>query len=222
MSRQNRDMAQSFHEPLLPFAPPRGDEDEAAPAALAGRLPSYIADHRQRLRDRFMQGGGPAMPDYELLELVLFRAIPRHDVKPLARLLLDTFGDFNRVITATPARLAMVKGVGDAVVLGTPITVRAFVNLGELTPDDVVVETVYGRVDADDRITQPQHAAMEPVASYDANRWEYRLVVTLDKNGPFGYTVRVLPRHQGLASAQELGLQTVPADVTPVVDGATR
>ena len=117
MSRQNRDMAQSFHEPLLPFAPPHGDEDEAAPAALAGRLPSYIADHRQRLRDRFMQGGGPAMPDYELLELVLFRAIPRQDVKPLARLLLDTFGDFNRVITASVPRLALVKGAGPAVIL---------------------------------------------------------------------------------------------------------
>jgi DNA repair protein RadC len=56
------------------------------------------------------------MPDYELLELVLFRAIPRQDVKPLARLLLDTFGDFNRVITASPARLTTVKGVGEAVV----------------------------------------------------------------------------------------------------------
>ena len=57
-----------------------------------------------------------ALPDYEMLELVLFRAIPRQDVKPLARLLLDTFGDFNRVITAAPARLALVKGVGEAVI----------------------------------------------------------------------------------------------------------
>jgi DNA repair protein RadC len=56
------------------------------------------------------------MPDYELLELVLFRAIPRQDVKPLAHLLLQTFGDFNRVISASPARLMLVKGVGDAVV----------------------------------------------------------------------------------------------------------
>ena len=51
-----------------------------------------------------------------MLELVLFRAIPRQDVKPLARLLLETFGDFNRVISAAPARLSMVKGVGDAVI----------------------------------------------------------------------------------------------------------
>ena len=111
-------MAESFREhPLTLFTTPAGDEDEATPAAMAGRLPSYIADHRQRLRDRFMQSGGAAVPDYELLELILFRAIPRQDVKPLARLLLDTFGDFNRVITASPARLQLVKGAGPAVVL---------------------------------------------------------------------------------------------------------
>jgi DNA repair protein RadC len=110
-------MVTSFNEPFLPLITPVGDADEAEPLALTGRLPSYISDHRQRLRDRFMQSGGPALPDYELLELVLFRAIPRQDVKPLARLLLDTFGDFNRVITASPARLQMVKGAGPAVVL---------------------------------------------------------------------------------------------------------
>jgi DNA repair protein RadC len=110
-------MATSFNEPFLPLVAPAGDADEAEPQALTGRLPSYIADHRQRLRDRFLQGGGAALPDYEMLELVLFRAIPRQDVKPLARLLLDTFGDFNRVITASPARLQMVKGTGPAVVL---------------------------------------------------------------------------------------------------------
>jgi DNA repair protein RadC len=117
MPRQNRDMVQSFHEPFLPLIAPPGDADEAEPYALTGRLPSYIADHRQRLRERFTQAGGTALPDYELLELILFRAIPRQDVKPLARLLLDTFGDFNRVITASPARLQMVRGAGPAVVL---------------------------------------------------------------------------------------------------------
>ncbi len=109
-------MVQSFNEPCLPLVA-SGEPDEAEPQALTGRLPSYISDHRQRLRDRFLQGGGAALPDYELLELVLFRAIPRQDVKPLARLLLDTFGAFNRVITASPARLQRVKGAGPAVVL---------------------------------------------------------------------------------------------------------
>ena len=108
-----------FHESpsLFPLARDQtGDDDEAAPEALPTRLPSYIADHRQRLRARFMDGGAQAMPDYELLELLLFRAIPRQDVKPLARLLLDTFGDFGRVVSASPVRLALVKGVGDAVI----------------------------------------------------------------------------------------------------------
>ncbi|MFA7434654.1 MAG: DNA repair protein RadC [Gemmobacter sp.] len=92
-------------------------EDEAVAAALPeGRLPSYIQDHRSRLRQRFDEGGAAAMPDYELLELVLFRAIPRQDVKPLARALLDIFGDFAGVLAAPPARLVRVAGAGPAVV----------------------------------------------------------------------------------------------------------
>ena len=91
--------------------------DEAAPTVIpAGKTPSYMADHRQRLRSRFMEGGANAVPDYELLELVLFRAIPRRDVKPLARVLLDCFGDFNRVITAPPERLRDINGVGEAII----------------------------------------------------------------------------------------------------------
>jgi len=95
---------------------PLFEADEIVVPAHSGKQPSYIRDHRMRLRTRFMRGGADAMPDYELLELVLFRAIPRQDVKPLARLLLDTFGDFNRVLAAPVARLTELKGVGDAVV----------------------------------------------------------------------------------------------------------
>ncbi|UWQ49588.1 DNA repair protein RadC [Leisingera caerulea] len=104
----------AFEDVSLPLFPGSGDTP-AAPAA-PGRLPSYIKDHRTRLRARFMQGGAAAMPDYELLELILFRSIPRRDVKPLARQLLDTFGDFNRVVTASPERLGSVKGIGEAVI----------------------------------------------------------------------------------------------------------
>ena len=94
------------------------DDSDEAPAVPVpqGRLPSYIKDHRARLRDRFMSGGAAAMPDYELLELILFRSIPRKDVKPLARLLLNQFGDLNRVISAPPERLARVSGVAAAVI----------------------------------------------------------------------------------------------------------
>ncbi len=103
----------AFAEALLPF-----DEAEIPMAGLGvgARLPSYIADHRKRLRERFMAGGAAALPDYEMLELVLFRAIPRQDVKPLARRLIDRFVDFNGVISASPARLAETEGVGEAVI----------------------------------------------------------------------------------------------------------
>lgn len=90
--------------------------DIGPPAAAPARLPSYIKEHRKRLRARFVDGGANAIPDYEMLELVLFRAIPRRDVKPLAHALLKTFGDFNRVLAAPPDRLADVKGIGPAVI----------------------------------------------------------------------------------------------------------
>ena len=71
--------------------------------------------HRERLRHRFDKGGGDAMPDYELLELVLFRAIRRRDTKDLAKRLLARFGSFAEVINAPSARIKEVKGAGDAV-----------------------------------------------------------------------------------------------------------
>ena len=109
--------APHFSETTLPLFP-LGDADEAICAVpISGRLPSYVADHRKRLRDRFMESGGLGVADYELLELILFRAIPRQDVKPLARRLLDRFGDLARVVSATPSRLMQEHGVGDAVVM---------------------------------------------------------------------------------------------------------
>ncbi|MFS4438237.1 RadC family protein [Paracoccaceae bacterium GXU_MW_L88] len=77
--------------------------------------PHYYG-HRDRLRLRFMQAGSGALADYEMLELVLFRAIPKIDVKPLAKKLLEVFGDFNHVISAPRHRLLEVSGVGDRVV----------------------------------------------------------------------------------------------------------
>ena len=73
----------------------------------------HYAGHRKRLRERFLKGGPDALPDYELLELVLFLGQPRRDVKPLAKALLERFGSFAEVISADPAALADLKGMGE-------------------------------------------------------------------------------------------------------------
>ena len=77
--------------------------------------PHYFG-HRDRLRARLRDAGPDALADYEFLELVLFRALPRRDVKPLAKALLQRFGSFAEVIAAPPALLREVEGIGDAAV----------------------------------------------------------------------------------------------------------
>jgi DNA repair protein RadC len=88
----------------------KSGESDHGPAAAA---PHYHG-HRERLRDRFRDAGPDALSDYELLELLLFRALPRRDVKPLAKSLLEKFGSFAEVISAPEGRLAEVKGLGQA------------------------------------------------------------------------------------------------------------
>ncbi|MEM6322613.1 MAG: DNA repair protein RadC [Pseudomonadota bacterium] len=107
-------MARGLSEASLPLF----DQTALALASPDGRarVPSYLKDHRKRLRARFEEAGARALPDYEMLELLLFLAVPRADVKPIARRLLDEFKDFNRVISAPPARLEEVDGVGSAVI----------------------------------------------------------------------------------------------------------
>ncbi|MGD9543000.1 MAG: DNA repair protein RadC [Methylocystis sp.] len=78
--------------------------------------PHYLG-HRQRLRDRFMDAGEAALADYEMLELLLFRAIARRDVKPLAKALIARFGSFAETVTARPERLREVDGLSDAAIV---------------------------------------------------------------------------------------------------------
>jgi DNA repair protein RadC len=107
---------------MAPKAQPLGNDNRAPKPGDAGRAfadappPPHYAGHRERLRERFAQGGSEALPDYELLELVLYAAIPRRDVKPLAKALLVRFGTFADVIAAPTARLRETDGVGDAVI----------------------------------------------------------------------------------------------------------
>ena len=73
--------------------------------------------HRERLRKRFMKAGADAVADYELLELILFQAQPRGDVKPLAKALIERFGSFAEAVSAPPQRLREIDGIGDSAVI---------------------------------------------------------------------------------------------------------
>jgi DNA repair protein RadC len=88
---------------------------EAALKAPTEKEPDH-AGHRARLRERFLKGGSSAVADYELLEMILYSASPRADTKPLAKKLLAHFGDFAKVMHATPVELAKVKGMGEAAI----------------------------------------------------------------------------------------------------------
>jgi DNA repair protein RadC len=99
------------------------DRDKRSDGTVADAQGSFleapIADHsghRQRLRERFRKGGDDAVPDYELLELVLFRALPRRDTKGIAKKLLARFGSFAEVVNAPEPRLKELQDVGDSVV----------------------------------------------------------------------------------------------------------
>lgn len=90
------------------------DEDESANAG-----------HRSRLRERFRRAGSAALADYELLELLLFRSIPRQDVKPVAKRLLARFGSFSEVLAAPVGRLKEIPGIGESVAVDLKIVEAA-------------------------------------------------------------------------------------------------
>ena len=97
-------------------------------------------------------------------------------------------------------------------VLGHAVAVRVRVTLGELEPGEVEVQVVAGRVDADDTLTDPVTIPLKPVGGPDLEgRWTYEGELALDRTGPVGYTVRILPAHPLLASRAELGLLALPA-----------
>jgi len=91
----------------------------------------HFSGHRERLRDRFRKGGSDALPDYELLELILFRALPRRDTKPLAKSLIERFGSFAEVISANPERLKEIKGIGENVVTEIKLVHAAALRLSQ-------------------------------------------------------------------------------------------
>src|SRR5688572_31588021 len=88
----------------------------SGPASELAETTPHYHGHRERLRKRFRDAGSDAVSDYELLELILFRAIPQKDVKPIAKDLIATFGSFAEVIAAPAQRLREISGIKDAAV----------------------------------------------------------------------------------------------------------
>jgi DNA repair protein RadC len=111
--------ASAFQPMLVP--------DEPAPDETP--KPHHLG-HRDRLRDRASKGGLGALPDYELLELYLFRSIPMRDVKPLAKALLSRFGSLSGVLAASLADLRSVAGIGESVALDLTLLHEAALRVG--------------------------------------------------------------------------------------------
>ncbi|QNE74830.1 alpha-glucan family phosphorylase [Streptomyces finlayi] len=120
-------------------------------------------------------------------------------------------------VEATAATVA-----GGSAELGSTLSLRVRIALGGLDPDDVEVQVVAGRVDSGDAIADAQAFPLKPAGGHDLeDRWLYEGPLALDRTGPYGYTVRVLPSHRLLASGAELGLVALPAEgaVEEAVDG---
>ncbi len=113
-------------------------------------------------------------------------------------------------------------GIGDEPEVGNVLTVKVHTALGGLTPDDVAVQALHGRVDADDRLGVVHISDLAVAEEYGGDRQRYEGTVALDRSGPFGYTVRVVPRHRGLVSAAEMGLVALPPESDGMPEGDLR
>jgi DNA repair protein RadC len=148
MLRERFAMSNSFEESPL-FELYALEAGANIPPPQPPRPTPHYWGHRDRLRKRFRESGPGALPDYELLELILFRAIPRRDVKPLAKEILARFGSFAEAVAAAPERLMEIEGVTEAVVNEIKIVQAA------------ALRTSQGEV-----MKRPVLAAMSTVLSY--------------------------------------------------------
>ncbi|MFF0782515.1 glycosyltransferase family 1 protein [Streptomyces sp. NPDC003720] len=208
--------------------PDRRDDIEAA--ALYDLL-------EQRVTPRFYERGRAGLPDrwIEMVRRTLGRLGPKVLAGRMVREYVDRLyapaAQSHRALTPDTARelaawKARVRAAWPGVSvdhvettattataeLGTTVGLRVRVGLGELEPDDVEVQAVSGRVDAEDRITDATAVPLKPTGAPDLEgRRLYEGPLSLDRTGPYGYTVRILPAHRLLTSAAELGLVTVPS-----------
>jgi starch phosphorylase len=97
-----------------------------------------------------------------------------------------------------------------------------FVSLGSLTPEDVDVQVLHGRVDTADQLRAPTAVSLKEAEAYEAGRHRYEGEVRFDRTGPVGYTVRILPHHRYLAAPSELGLVAWPPEPQAMTNGDLR
>ncbi|MEV0439272.1 alpha-glucan family phosphorylase [Streptomyces spectabilis] len=194
----------------------------------------------RRITPRFYENGPEGLPDrwIEMVRRTLTRLGPkvlagrmvREYVErlyvPAARahrvLEADVATGFaawkNRVRAAWPGVAVdhvEATAVGTTAELGATLALRVRVRLGELSPDDVEVQALAGRVDPEDHIADATPVPLKPTGAPDGEgRLLYEGPLALDRTGPFGYTVRILPSHRLLASNAELGLVAVPSETT--------
>jgi len=109
-------------------------------------------------------------------------------------------------------------GVSDSPALGSVLSLRVYAALGQLTPDDVDVQVLYGKVAGEDELREPEVASLAHAEEYEAGRHRFEAEVSLDNTGPFGYTVRICPKHDLLASSADLGVVTWPLDLNTATD----
>jgi starch phosphorylase len=98
------------------------------------------------------------------------------------------------------------SGVSDSPQIGDTLHVNAYVSLGELTPDEVEVQVVHGHAQESDDLSDVEIEPLSFVESYEGGRHHFAGDFALSRTGSFGYTVRILPKHDGLASPASLGL----------------
>jgi DNA repair protein RadC len=103
----------------------RDGQSDDRPSGMEETAIQHYHGHRQRLRERFMEAGENALQDYELMELMLFRAIPRRDVKPLAKAIIERFGSFAEALAARPERLREISGLPEGAIVDLKVAEAA-------------------------------------------------------------------------------------------------
>lgn len=123
--------AQTEQPHSLPKSDPPQQDKPKASKPKASKPKPHFHDHRERLRDKFARRGADAFDDYELLELILFQALPRIDTKPIAKTLLAEFGSLAEVVAAPVEKLTAIKGIGPSAAQHLKVLQQVSIRIGQ-------------------------------------------------------------------------------------------